>query len=319
MKDLITGIHHVTAVSGDTQENIDFYTAFLGLRLVKKTVNFDDPKVYHLYFGNETGTPGSIFTSFPYGKGLAQGRHGKGKINTTAFSLAPDSLDFWQRRLDAFNIAYKHPQQRYGGEVFIYLEDPDGMGLELVFTDKELRPGNGFNKNIPEQHAIRGIHHVELWLEHFEKTAALLTTVLNHRLIQESAGRFRYGVDDRPGQYVDILWDMEGLRGLGGRGMVHHVAFATSDAQSQSDIMQQLRAFGLKTTEIRDRKYFSSVYFTEPGGVIFEVATLSPGFTIDEDGSKLGMQLQLPTQFEQHRAELDAQLPAFNYPVENYK
>lgn len=319
MKNLITGLHHVTAVLGDTQENIDFYAGLLGLRLVKKTVNFDDPNVYHFYFGNEEATPGSIFTTFPYGKGLSQGRHGKGKINTTAFSLPFDSLDYWQERLTRFNIPYKHPQQRTQGEVFIYFEDPDGLGLELVFDAKETRSGSAFNMHIPAAHSIRGIHHVELWLEHFEKTAALLTTVMNHRLLTESAGRFRYGVDDLPGSYIDIVWDMSGLKGLSGRGMIHHVAFATPDKNSQLELMQKLQAFGLKTTQVKDRKYFTSVYFTEPGGVIFEIATTGPGFTRDEAFNALGTQLQLPESFEWNRDHLEDILPAYNYDTEKFK
>ena len=319
MQNLITGIHHVTAVCGDAQENIDFYTGVLGLRLVKKTINFDDPKVYHFYFGDEAATPGTIFTGFPYGKGLTEGRHGNGKINTTAFSLTSDSLNYWQQRLENFRVAFKHPQQRYEGEVFIYLEDPDGMGLELVFSDKEIRAGSAWNQQIPAAYSIRGIHHVELWLAHFERTAALLTTVMDHRLLQESSGRFRYGVDDQPGRYIDIVWDMEGLRGLSGRGMVHHVAFATADAASQLKVMQKLRDFGLTTTEVKDRKYFTSVYFTEPGGVIFEVATQGPGFTLDEASGELGLQLQLPEHFEDRRSHLNEILPALHYPTANFR
>jgi len=317
MSTLITGIHHVTAVSGDTQININFYQGILGLRLVKKTVNFDDPGVYHFYFGNDLGSapvaPGGIFTSFPYGQHLKDGRHGKGKINTTAFSLPLNSLDYWINRLDKFHIAYKSAQQRYPDEAFIYLEDPDGLGLELVFDDKEARPGSRFNPNIPEEHSIRGIHHVELWLDHFEKTAALLTTVMNHRLLQESSGRFRYGVDDQPGKYIDIVWDTNALKGLSGRGMVHHVAFATPTKQTQLELLEKLKAFGLQPTEVKDRKYFSSVYFTEPGGVTFEIATSGPGFTVDETPEALGTHLMLPELFEWNRDYLEEQLPAFSY------
>jgi glyoxalase family protein len=285
--------------------------------MVKKTVNFDDPNVYHFYFGGdlkgEVPGPGSIFTSFPYGKQLKDGRHGKGKINTTAFSLPQTSLDYWVQRLDQYHIAYKSPQQRFADEVFIYLEDPDGLGLELVFDSKENRPAAGLNPNIPAAHSIRGIHHVELWLDHFEKTAALLTTVMNHRLLQESAGRFRYAVDDLPGKYIDILWDINALKGLSGRGMVHHVAFATPDTKTQRKITEQLSAFGLEPTQVKDRKYFSSVYFTEPGGVIFEIATSGPGFTIDESPEALGRGLMLPDLFEWNRDYLTATLPAFDY------
>lgn len=319
MRKLITGIHHVTAVSGDAQENIDFYTGILGLRLVKKTVNFDDPTAYHFYFGDETGNAGTIMTTFPYGKDLRQGRHGKGKINTTAFSLPWDSIDYWLERLEKYKIAFKHPQQRFEHEAFIYLEDYDGLGIDLVFTKKETGPGYSFNTNIPAEHSIRRVHHVEMWVEGFEKTGALLTMVLNHQLIAESANRFRYAVNDQPGQYIDVLCAPDAPRGLSGRGMVHHVAFATPDAKTQLELMDEIYNFGLKTTEVRDRNYFTSIYFNEPGGIIFEIATSGPGFTIDEDISELGMELKLPAQYEERREELVKSLPEFIYPSENFQ
>ena len=227
MHHLITGIHHVTAISGDAQPNIDFYTGILGLRLVKQTVNFDYPEVYHFYFGDNEGAPGSIMTTFPYGDDLTNGRHGKGKINTTAFSLPYNAVDYWIKRLDHFDIKFKHPQERFSGsEVVIYLEDPDGMGIELIFNELDNRPAITTGA-VPEEYSIRGIHHVELWLESFERTAALLTEQMNHTLIAEGSGRLRYGVENVPGKYVDILCMPETLRGLDGRGMVHHVAFHT--------------------------------------------------------------------------------------------
>lgn len=318
MEKLITGLHHVTAISGDAQESIDFYTGILGLRLVKKTVNFEDPHTYHFYFGNETGNAGTIMTTFPYGKNLPKGRHGKGKINTTAFSLPLKSLDYWQGRLEKYAVAFKQPQQRLNGEVFIYLEDYDGLGLELVFSEKENRPGYTFKENLPIAHSIRGLHHVELWVEAFERTGALLTTVLNHQLIEEGASRFRYAIEDRPGQYIDLLCAPNSLKGLQGRGMVHHVAFATPDAQTQLTLMQAIETFGLQTTEVKDRKYFKSIYFNEPSGIIFEIATSGPGFTLDEDLSTLGRTLQLPEQYEEKRAELHRHLPHFNYPTPTF-
>jgi len=322
MKSLINGIHHVTAILGAAQKSMDFYAGILGLRLIKKTVNFDGPDVYHLYFGDSNGTPGSIFTVFPYGDSLREGRHGYGKVNTTAFSLPLDSLPFWQKRLEKFQVAHKHPQQRFGGEVFIYLEDPDGLGLELTFDEKEQRPGSGFNPNIAADYSIRGIHHAELWLDQFEKTAALLTTLMNHRLLEESSGRFRYGVDDLPGKYVDILWAGQSsgtLKGRGGRGMVHHLAFAAPDKTAQMTLHSQLEQMDLHPTEVKNRKYFSSVYFTEPGGILFEIATTGPGFTIDESTGELGTRLQLPENFEWKRAALNEQLPTVNYEAEKFK
>lgn len=315
---LITGLHHVTAITGNTQENIDFYTGVLGLRLVKKTVNFDYSDVYHLYFGDEYGTPGTIMTTFPYGKDLVNGRHGKGMLNTTAFSVSIDALDYWLNRLDQFNIAYKQPQQRFSEEVFIYLEDFDGLGLELVFNNKDERKGY-FNGYIPKDYALKGIHHVEIWYDAYERTAALLTTQMDHKVVFESPDRLRLGTDDQPGKYVDLLSMPNSLKGLAGRGTVHHVAFATPDAQSQLKMVERLNTYGLEHTEVKDRKYFTSVYFKEPGGVLFEIATSGPGFDVDEEQAFLGEALQLPQQFEKQRERLLDVLPPINYPTEKFR
>ena len=283
----ITGIHHVTAISGDAQQNIDFYTGILGLKLVKQTVNYDHPEVYHFYFGNNEGDPGTIMTTFPYGSEMTNGRHGKGKVNTTAFSVPLSAVDYWMQRLEHFDLLSKHPQERFGGsEVVIYLEDDDGMGVELIFNDADDRPPISTGA-VPEDHAIRGIHHVELWLESFERTAVLLTERMNHTLIAESSGRFRYGVEDIPGKFVDILCMPDTLKGLDGRGMVHHVAFSTPDASTLLELKESLEAFGMAPTGVRDRNYFRSIYFREPGGVLFEIATAEPGFGIDESLGEL--------------------------------
>jgi glyoxalase family protein len=183
MKLLITGIHHVTAIAGDTQKNIDFYTGILGLRLVKKTVNFDDPGTYHIYYGDEKGLPGSILTFFPYG-GLIKGRHGKGMLNTTTFSVPLSATNYWMERLKRFGVSYKEPMERFEGEQIIYFEDPDGLGLELVFTDKDSRPGFTYG-HIPIEHSIKGFYSVEIWEEGYERTAGLLTEQLDHKLIAE--------------------------------------------------------------------------------------------------------------------------------------
>ncbi|MDW9382476.1 VOC family protein [Chryseobacterium sp. JV558] len=315
---LITGLHHVTAITGNAQENIDFYTGVLGLRLVKKTVNFDYSDVYHFYFGDEYGTPGTIMTTFPYGKDLINGRHGKGMLNTTAFSVSIDALDYWTNRLELFNIPFKQPQQRFSEEVFIYLEDFDGLGLELVFNDKDERKGY-YNGYIPKDYAVKGIHHVEIWQDAYERTAALLTTQMDHKVIKETPDRLRLGTDNMPGKYVDLLSTPSALKGLAGRGTVHHVAFATPDAASQLEMVKHLNAYGLEHTEVKDRKYFTSVYFKEPGGVLFEIATSGPGFDVDEEAAFLGEDLQLPPQFEKRRERLIEVLPVINYPTEKYR
>lgn len=315
---LITGLHHVTAITGNAQENIDFYTGVLGLRLVKKTVNFDYSDVYHFYFGDEYGTPGTIMTTFPYGKDLINGRHGKGMLNTTAFSVSIDALDYWMNRLEQFNIPFKQPQQRFSDEVFIYLEDFDGLGLELVFNDKDERKGY-YNGYIPKDYAIKGIHHVEIWQDAYERTAALLTTQMDHKVIKESPDRLRLGTENMPGKYVDLLSTPNALKGLAGRGTVHHVAFATPDAESQLEMVKRLNTYGLEHTEVKDRKYFTSVYFKEPGGVLFEIATSGPGFDVDEEAAFLGEDLQLPLQFEKRRERLNEVLPKIDYPTEKFR
>ena len=317
MSALITGIHHVTAIAGSTQRNIDFYAGILGLRLVKKTVNFDAPEVYHFYYGDDAGNPGSILTFFPY-EGLVNGRHGKGMLNTTSFSLPTEALDYWQERLKRFDVAFKPPRERFGTELVIYIEDDDGLGLELVFTDSDQRKGNSSGP-VPAEMAIRGLYNVEIWEEGYERTAGILTQQLDHGLVAESGNRFRFAATKSPGNYVDIICSPDSLRGLAGSGTVHHLAFATPDAASLQAIRNRIMPLKSNITPVLDRKYFSSVYFREPGGVLFEVATASPGFSVDESMETLGEHLQLPEQFETRRAELENKLIPIRVNYEQFK
>jgi glyoxalase family protein len=317
MSQLITGIHHVTAIASDAQKNIEFYTGVLGLRLVKKTINFDGPDVYHFYYGDEKGSPGSIITFFPYA-GLIEGRQGKGMVNTTSFSLPISSLDFWLQRLQRFGVATKRPQERFEGELVVYFEDGDGLGLELVFNDNDTRSGWSGGA-VPEEYAIRGIHNVEIWQEGYERTAALLTEQLDHQLIAEQSNRFRFAAKNAPGNFVDILCAPDSLKGLAGSGTVHHVAFATNDRASQEKVRALLINRSLDPTPVLDRNYFTSIYFREPGGVLFEVATSGPGFGIDEAESELGSTLRLPAQFENRRSQLEEKLEPITIHNENYK
>lgn len=317
MGKLITGIHHVTALAGDAQKNIDFYAGILGVRMVKKTVNFDAPEVYHFYYGDEAGTPGSILTFFPY-HGLVKGRHGKGMLNTTAFSLSVKSLEYWLNRLKKYNISYKEPQERFDSEVVVYMEDSDGLGLELVFNDRDTRQGFSYG-NIPVEHAIKGFFNVEIWEEGYERTAGLLTEQLDHVLIAEKGNRFRFAATDAPGNYVDIICSPDSLRGLGGSGTVHHLAFSTPDKAAQEALRAKIVQRSLNPTPVLDRNYFTSIYFREPGGVLFEVATAGPGFTVDENFDHLGEALKLPPQFEVNRAHLEQVLAPVTFDVSNYK
>jgi glyoxalase family protein len=316
MDNLITGIHHVTALAGSPQKNLDFYAGILGLRLVKKTVNFDAPEVYHFYYGDELGQPGSILTFFPYGD-IMKGRHGKGMLNTTSFSVPMASFDYWQQRLKKFNVAFKQPQERFTNEAFIYFEDEDGLGLELVFTDKDER--NGFTYGpIPLEYAIKGFYNVEIWEEGYERTAALLTEQLDHTLIAEQSNRFRFAANDSPGNYVDIICAPDSLKGLGGNGTVHHIAFATADKQSQDTVRERIMHRMLNPTPILDRQYFTSIYFREPGGVLFEVATAGPGFAIDEEKDHLGEALKLPEWYEPHRSIIEQAVVPVSFNADKF-
>ena len=317
MAQLVTGIHHVTALAGDAQKNIDFYAGILGLRLIKKTVNFDAPEVYHFYYGDEVGTPGSILTFFPYGD-IMSGRHGKGMLNTTSFSVPASSLAYWEQRLKKFDIKSKEAQERFDSEAVIYFEDHDGLGLELVFNDKDGRAVFSYG-NIPLENCIRGFYNVEIWEEGYERTAALLTEQMDHKLIAEKSNRFRFAANDSPGNYVDIVCVPDALKGLGGNGTVHHIAFATPDGKSQEEVRAKIVQRMLNPTPVMDRQYFTSIYFREPGGVLFEVATAGPGFAIDEDKAHLGEGLKIPPWYEKHRSTIEQAVTPVTFNPERFK
>jgi len=317
MDKLITGIHHVTALATDAQQNIDFYTGILGLRLVKKTVNFDAKAVYHFYYGDELGRPGSILTFFPYA-GLTKGRHGNGFVNATTFSVSFDSLEYWTNRLKRFGINLKHPQERFSNEVVIYFEDPDGLGLELVFNNSDERPGFSYG-NLPIEHSIKGIYNVEIWLEGYERTAAVLTELLDHHLISEKGSRFRFAPAAEPGNFVDIICVPESQKGKTGSGTVHHIAFRTPDNKTQLQVWEKVNSSMLNPTPVADRQYFRSIYFTEPGGVLFEVATSDDTFAKDESIAHLGESLKLPPWFEKDRSFIESKLVSIEINSEKFK
>jgi len=302
---LINGLHHVTALADDPQKNVDFYAGILGLRLIKKTINFDAPEVYHLYYGDESGTPGTILTFFPY-TGIPRGRQGKGQMTTTAFSIPENSLGYWMERLTRFNIAFTQPQERFE-EAFIYLEDFDGMGIELVATATDNRVGFTYG-NVEEERCIKGFHSITLSEDGYERTAGLLVEGMNHKLVAERGIRFRYNAGNENFGWVDVVCEPERLRGLQGGGSVHHLAFSTNDDNTLQQIQQKLQQYRVQPTHVIDRQYFHSIYFREPGGILFEVATNPPGFEVDEDKSTLGEKLQLPTWFEPHRKTIESKL-----------
>ena len=317
MAQLITGIHHVTALADNAQTNMDFYCGILGVRMVKKTVNFDAPEVYHFYYGDEQGHPGTILTFFPY-QGLTRGRHGKGMLNTTSFSVDASAMNYWLERLKRFGINYKTPEERFGEETVVYFEDPDGLGLEFVFNTKDVRPGFTYG-HIPLEFSIKGFYSVEIWEEGYERTAGLLTEQMDHKLIGEKGNRFRFAATDAPGSYVDIVCMPDSLRGLGGGGTVHHIAFSTPDSKTQLEAREKITKRMLNPTPVLDRNYFTSIYFREPGGVLFEIATAGPGFAVDEAPEHLGESLKLPSQYEPSRASIEKAVMPVQLNLDKYK
>jgi glyoxalase family protein len=301
MTKLINGLHHITALAGDPQKNLDFYTGILGLRLVKKTINFDAPDTYHFYYADTAGNPGTILTFFPF-KGIQPGRNGKGQLTQTSFSISENSMGYWLDRLKRFGVKHQQPQGRFE-EAFISLEDPDGLGIELIATAKDSRPGFSYG-HIPIENSIKGFHSVSLCEEGYEKTANTLTDFLDHKLIASSGNRYRYGVEGNELQFVDIICMPDSQRGLSGSGTVHHMAFSTNDDASQLEIRKKIESAGYNISPVLDRDYFHSIYFREPGGVLFEVATVPPGFAVDESPEHLGEELKLPSWVEIHRDEI---------------
>lgn len=307
MVKLIKGLHHVTAIAADPQKNLDFYKGILGLRLVKKTVNFDAPDVYHFYYGDEKGSPGSLLTFFPF-PDIAPGRKGKGQLTVTSFSIADNALEFWMKRLTQFQIPYKAPEQRFNERV-LYFEDHEGLGLELIANASDKRPGYTAG-DIPLEYSIKGLYGVTLSEECYERTAEILKS-LDHALVAEVGNRFRFSASEN-GNFVDVLCNPDALRGQGGFGTVHHVAFATDTEAMQKAVQTNLLQLNYNVTPVLDREYFHSIYFREPGGVLFEVATAAPGFTVDEPLEHLGESLKLPPWHESKRQWIEKQLPTIN-------
>jgi glyoxalase family protein len=302
------GIHHVTAIAGSPARNLRFYGDTLGLRFVKKTVNFDDPGTYHFYYGDETGAPGSILTFFPW-EHAAPGRGGLGLAQTTAFRVPVGSIGYWVHRLVEKGVKHEAPGQRFG-ETVLSLTDPDGLGLELIGVAGAEEEAAWTSGGIPAEHAIRGFHGVTLLLDQATATGGILTDVLGFRELGREGARLRYRANEGVGGSIDIREARGFLAGRMGRGIVHHIAFRARDDAEQAEMARKLvAAHGQHPTEQKDRQYFRSIYFREPGGVLFEIATDEPGFTIDEPLASLGTALKLPRFLEPRRSELEAVLP----------
>ncbi|GAA3757176.1 glyoxalase family protein [Spinactinospora alkalitolerans] len=305
------GIHHVTAVASDPQANADFYLNALGMRLVKKTVNFDAPETYHLYYGDRAGNPGTIMTFFPW-PGAPKGRLGAGQATTTSFSVPEGSLGWWQGHLASLGVEATRPAERIEEDV-LSLRDPDGLVIELVASTDHHDTDPWDGGRIPVEHAIRGVRAVTLTEHDHERTADMLAGRLGFTLAAEQNGRYRFHTADAGsavGTVVDVLADPRAPLGHVAAGTVHHVAYRAPDAQAQVDWRQSLLDDGVGVTEIRDRSYFTSIYFREPGGVLLEIATDGPGFDYDEPLLQLGRSLKLPPWLEPDRAQIERALPA---------
>ena len=313
MNPTLSGIHHVTAITADAQKNIDFYCGVLGLRLVKLTVNFDDPHSYHLYYGDELGRPGTIITFFAW-PGASRGRIGPPQVTSTAFAVPAGAIDFWSVRLKQFDVPAEAPVERFGDSV-IHFTDPDGLELDIVGV---AAPGGQSRAvgPVPGEHAIRGFHGVTISEEGYESTANVLTELLGFTAAGNDGNRFRYRAAAADGfaSTVDLLCTPDGRQGSMGAGAVHHVAFRTPDRPQQDAWRNQIVRARLNVSPVMDRNYFESIYFREPGGVLFEIATNGPGFTADEPAELLGARLMLPKQLEPRRAEIERLVPPVRLP-----
>jgi glyoxalase family protein len=308
------GIHHVTAIAEDPQENVDFYAGVLGLRLVKKTVNFDDPGSYHLYYGDAAGNPGTIMTFFSW-PGAMRGRIGTGQVSVTSFAVPEHSLGYWVERLLQHGVRFEQPQRRFD-ETVLAFSDPDGLAVELV-TQTGREGGEVWERSpVPSEYAIQGISGVTLSERSGEVTVDLLTNLLGFEKIEEEDGRARYLTMGSGGSFADVLEQPDGPVGRTAVGTVHHVAWRAPDDRTQEDWREELTAHGFHVTPILDRNYFHSIYFREPGGVLFEIATDPPGFAVDENPEHLGENLKLPPWLEKDRERIEEVLLPIHLPQE---
>ncbi|SFB60454.1 glyoxalase family protein [Amycolatopsis marina] len=311
-----SGLHHVTAIGGDPQRNADFYLRTLGLRLVKTTVNFDDPGTYHLYYGDRSGKPGTLMTFFPW-KDAPSGRHGTGQATTTSFSVPEASIGWWKQHLEDAGVETSRVTNRDAEDVLTF-RDPDGLELALVAHPQGDPREPWDNGHVPAEHAVRGLHSVTLSVNREEATAGMLTEGLGLGFANQDRNRFRFTAGEGgPGALVDVLVTPDAPSGLVAAGTVHHVAWRAPDEPTQAAWREELVDRGVQVTSILDRQYFRSIYFREPGGTLLEVATDEPGFGIDEPLLELGRALKLPPWLEPNREQIQAMLPKLELPDEN--
>jgi glyoxalase family protein len=307
------GIHHVTAIASDPQRNLDFYTGTLGLRLVKLTVNFDDPSTYHFYYGDERGRPGSILTFFPWPHGQ-RGRQGTAQAVSVGLSIVPGSLGFWIERLLSLGVKYEGPTRRFDEQALAF-SDPDGLRLELVASVRAPAETTWPDGPVPSEHAIRGLHGTTHWEDGDIGSARFLTETMGFEPAGEAGGFLRFQAAESGVGSVVYLRRAPGFwRGAIGVGTVHHVAFKAATDREQMVKREHIAALGIAITPVIDRHYFRSVYFNEPGGILFEIATEEPGFAIDEPLAELGTHLKLPPMYQPKRPEIEQSLPPIRMP-----
>lgn len=308
MENSILGIHHITAIAGDAKRNFDFYTKTLGLRFVKRTVNFDDPQTYHFYFGDEQGSPGTILTFFPWGDRVRKGSNGSGMATAIGYAVPEDSLDFWTARLTANHTPVTEGEKF--GQKFIAFSDPDGLQLEFIATKAGADNRKPYETGeVKATVATKGFFNTTLTLNSIKATAHILTEVFGYKLITQEDNRYRYATDSvSTANVIDLVELPTEQRGIGAGGTIHHIAFRVKDDKTQMEFHDKIQKLGLNITPQIDRNYFHSLYFREPGGVLFEIATDNPGFTVDEPLEALGTHLKLPAQYEDQRAAIENHL-----------
>lgn len=307
MENRILGLHHITAIADNAKRNLDFYTQVLGVRLVKKTVNFDDPGTYHFYFGNEEGTPGTILTFFPW-EGIGKGTNGSGLATHIGYSVPKGSLEFWKNRLAQFNVTVDEGE--IFGEKLISFNDPDGLQLQFIESSTPDDRKVWTTNDIKDENALKGFHNITLTLKKADPTIKVLTDIFGYALQKHEGERYRFATDAiETANLVDIIENDKILAGRNAAGTNHHVAFRVKDDNVLMEFREKVLSAGLNITPKIDRDYFYSLYFREPGGVLFEIATDNPGFTVDEPLNELGTNLKLPKQHEGLRERIEEALP----------
>jgi glyoxalase family protein len=311
----VTGLHHITAIAGPPQENLDFYAGVLGMRLVKRSVNQDDPGTYHLFYADAEGHPGTDLTFFPWSQ-VAPSRDGHGLSSEVSLTVAPGTLEYWGHRLERYGTTIARVETRFGDRV-MPLVDPHGLRVALVeraaAATRQFTPWD--SSPVPPERQIRGLEAARMREREIGPTTAFLTDVLGFTFLAEERGWHRYGASaGGSGAYVDVQEDPAARRGAWGVGSVHHLAWRVDDEPHQLAVRERIERAGRRPTPVIDRFWFKSVYFLEPGGVLFELATDGPGFGVDEDPQRLGEALVLPPWLDVQRAAIQSMLPPLIYP-----